>query len=70
MITNLYLIERIAAFRRADDLRHAEQRRRVRLARQYRSEQCDQAAACHQRTRFRHVVAQLVHRLAAASSTR
>ncbi len=44
MVTNVYLVEQNAAFRRADDLRWAEQQRQVRRARaRHRSDQHDHA---------------------------
>ncbi len=60
MITNVYLIERTAAFRRDEDLRRAEQRRRVRLAQQpHWSDPQEQGAERAQRRWLRRIVARV-----------
>ncbi len=62
MITNVFFIERAAAFRHAEDLRRAEQQRRVRLARQYaRHDQHEHVDASAHPSRLHRLLARVRH---------
>ncbi len=61
MISNLYLSEELAKIRIAENLRTAEQRRAVRLARQRRrSNQHDQGSELPHRTSLRRMVGRVI----------